>query len=391
MSKLIIEVCKIKAIEKHPNADRLSIAQVKGWNCIVGLNQYKVGDLVIFCPPDSVIPANIIDKYKLEYLKKDGRVKTVKLRKFISQGLVLDIPKDKNWKEGKDVAKDLGITKYEPPQSKYSLGNNKVTFGKLWKKYIEKEISLRRLVAKTIGLVKDSLKPKKNPNPLFNKYTDIENIKNYDTVFKVGDNVVITEKIHGTNFRAGYLPIHPGQGLRNKIKYLVNKYLLNKNYEFVYGSHNVQKISFKGRGFYNEDVYGKIAKKYKLAEILPKDYVIYGEIYGVGIQELEYGMKDIDIRFFDIKYQGKYINFHDFTEFCLNKILPVVPVLAIEEYDPEKLKSYTEGKSVIAPNQIREGCVVTSLEEENNHRVGRKILKSINPEYLIKKNRTEHH
>lgn len=391
MSKLIIEVCKIKAIEKHPNADKLSIVQVKGWNCIVGLDQYKVGDLVIFCPPDSVIPSTIIDKYKLEYLKKDGRVKTVKLRKFISQGLVLDIPKDKNWKEGKDVAKILGITKYEPPQSNYSLGGNQPTFGKLWKKYTAREISLRRLVAKTIGLVKDSLKPRKNPNPLFNKYTEIENIKNYDTIFKEGDYIVVTEKIHGTNFRAGHLPIHPGQRLRNKIKYLVNKYLLHKRYEFVYGSHNVQKISFKGGGFYNEDVYGRIAKRYNLAEILPKDYVIYGEIYGKGIQKLEYGMKDIDVRFFDIKYKGKYINFHEFIEFCTRKNLPVVPLLSLEAYDSDTLKKYTEGKSTIAPNQIREGCVIKSLEEEINHRVGRKILKSINPEYLVKKNRTEHH
>ena len=34
MSKLIVEVCTIAKIEKHPNADRLDIATVKGWNCI---------------------------------------------------------------------------------------------------------------------------------------------------------------------------------------------------------------------------------------------------------------------------------------------------------------------------------------------------------------------
>lgn len=361
MSKLIIEVCKIKTIEKHPNADKLSIVQVKGWHCIVGLNQYKPGDLVVFCPPDSVIPTAIIDKYKLEYLRKNGRIKTVKLRKFISQGLILDIPEGKNWKEGKDVAKELGIKKYEPPISSHLQMGGRIP-------------------------------TRKKRNPLFDKYTDIKNIKNYDTVFNEGDRVVITEKIHGTNFRAGRLPVHPGYNLLDRVKYFIKKYILHKGYEFVYGSHNVQKIPFGGiKEFYGEDVYGKISKKYKLADIIPEDYIVYGEIYGQKIQELTYGIKDIDVRIFDVKYKGKYLNWAEVVEFCLYRNLPIVPVLAIENYNPETLKNYTKGNSKIAPNQIREGCVIKPLEEEYTHRVGRKILKSINPEYLVKKDRTEHH
>lgn len=41
MSSLIVEACRINKSEKHPNADKLSIVTVKGWNCITGLNQYK--------------------------------------------------------------------------------------------------------------------------------------------------------------------------------------------------------------------------------------------------------------------------------------------------------------------------------------------------------------
>ena len=174
MSKLIVEVCKIEAIKKHPNADRLSIAVVKGWNCIVGLDQYRVRELVIYCPPDSVIPNSIIEEYNLEFLKKNGRVGTIKLRKCISQGLILSIPEGKSWREGKEVAKELGITKYEVPIPKFQQFRSKYP-------------------------------TKKKKNPLFDKYTNIENIKNYNKVFKDGDLVVITEKIHGTNFRAGHL------------------------------------------------------------------------------------------------------------------------------------------------------------------------------------------
>lgn len=355
MSSLIVDVCKIIKVEKHPNADRLDIITVKGWNCIVGRDNYKVGDNVIFCPPDSVIPDNIIDEYKLEFLKKAGRVGTVKLRKYISQGLILNIPEGKKWKEGKEVSKELGITKYEPPVSKISLNNYKQP-------------------------------TKRKRNPLFDKYTDIENIKNYNTVFNEGDLVDISEKIHGTNFRAGNLVRYKENLLGKILAFFFGKY------EFVYGSHNVQKtVTNKKMGFYGEDVYGKIAKKYKLKEIIPNDYILYGEIYGKGIQELEYGMTDIDVVFFDAKYKGVYLDVSDFTEFCFYRQLPMVPIIAVTAYNQANLKHYTEGNSIIAPNQIREGCVVKSIKEEYNHRVGRKILKSINPEYLCNKNRTEGH
>ena len=100
MSKLHVEVCAIASVEKHPNADRLDLVKVKDWQCIVGRDNFKVGDLIVFCPIDSIIPSNLIEEYKLEYLKKDGRVKTVKLRQVLSQGLILNIPQDKKalWK-----------------------------------------------------------------------------------------------------------------------------------------------------------------------------------------------------------------------------------------------------------------------------------------------------
>ena len=78
MSSLIVEVCKVENVEKHPNADRLEIVTVKGWNCIVGLDNYRVNDLVVFIPPDSIVPQNLIEKYNLEYLKKNGKTGSIK-------------------------------------------------------------------------------------------------------------------------------------------------------------------------------------------------------------------------------------------------------------------------------------------------------------------------
>jgi len=136
--------------------------------------------------------------------------------------------------------------------------------------------------------------------------------------------------------------------------------------------------------FYGTDVYGQMAQQYKLAEIIPEDYIIYGEIYGKRIQELNYGLQDkIDVIFFDVKYKEKYLDYDEFTKFCSERNLPIVPVLFKGKYNEDKVKIYTNGntssifntihiqKSKVA-YQIKEGCVVKSLKEETNLRIGRK-------------------
>ncbi len=367
MSQLIVEVCKIDKIEKHPNADRLSIATVKGWHCIIGLNDYKEGDLVIYCPPDCVIPPAIIEQYNLEYLRKNGRVGTVKLRKCISQGLILPATclagKEKLYlREGVDVAKHLGITKYEPPTPSFQQGIGKST--------------------------------RRKKNPLFDKYTEIQNIKNYKSVFKDDDLVIVTEKIHGTNFRAGNLLLGKGTTLIDKIKYLWKKYVLKQEYEFVYGSHNVQLSSWTGKKcFYHTDVYSQIAKKYNLNEIIPKGCILYGEIYGKGIQKgYDYGLKDdIDVAFFDVKVNGKYLNHWDFIHFMVVFDLPVVPAIVKGRMKEIILADMVKGVSGLNTLQkMREGCVIKTVVEENSPLVGRKVLKYLNPEYLLLKDRTDY-
>lgn len=360
MSNLIVQVCKVDSIEKHPNADKLSIVGVKGWNCIVGLDQYKVNDLVVFIPPDCIIPPALIEKYNLEYLKKNGKTSSVKLRGFLSQGLIIDTPEGK-WKEGDDVSGVLGITKWQPPEAPVMRGVRQTS--------------------------------KKKMNPLFSKYTDIENIKNYNNVFTEDDVVVFTSKIHGSNFRAANLEItvNKNQPFFYRLRSWIKKVIFKQTHEFCYGSHNVQITNHENRkSFYSEDVWGKIAERYNMKDIIPEDYIVYGEIYGDGIQDLTYGLKnEVDLAVFDVKYKDKYLDWFDVVKFCNERNFPLVPVLYIGNFSKEKLKECTEGKSVLAPNQMREGTVVKMLKEENNPQIGRKILKSINPEYLLRKNGTE--
>ena len=364
MSSLIVEVCIIKSIIPHPKADRLSIVTVKGWNCIVGLNQYKEGELVVFCPPDSIIPESIIEKYKLEYLKKDGRVGTTKLRGYISQGLILDLP-DGKWKEGDDLSVFLGIRKYEQPEAKYSPLTNK----------------------------KDSPSRKKL-NPYFDKYTQIENIKHYGDVFGNDDLVVITEKLHGCNSRYSRLEISlmSNANLAERISYVFRKYVLGHNQEFVYGSHNVQITGHSGRkSFYGDDVWGAIAKKYNLANVIPDDTIVYGEIVGEGIQDLTYGIgNEHDFYVFDIKQKGVYLDYYDMIHLAKRLGLKVVPFLYSGNFSANVVQNITVGNSVICNTQIREGCIVKPLRESNHMALGRKILKSISPDYLTRKGGTEY-
>ena len=365
MSSLIVEVCKVKKIEKHPNADRLSIVNVKGWSCIVGLDNYKVGDLVVFVPPDCIVPNNIIYKYNLEYLKKNGRTSTVKLRGYISEGLVLDLPKGK-WRAGDDASKILGIIKYEPPAPKFSVKGSQQT-------------------------------SRKKINPSFHKYTDIENVKNYDNVFQVGDEVAITEKIHGSNFRSGLLEINIGKNIPilDKISMWIRKNIFNHKYEYVVGSHNVQITRHSNRkSFYDKDIWNEMYNKYNIKDILLPDMIIYGEVYGEahgkGIQDLTYGIKEHALIVFDIKIEDKYMGWVLVRDFCKVHGLPHVPELYVGEYYEGILEDFTLGQSILCPDQIREGIVLKMLYEEKHPRIGRKILKSINPEYLIRKDRTEY-
>ncbi len=356
MSSQIVEVCKVDNIIKHPNADRLSIVTVKGWNCIVGLDQYKVGDLIVYIPPDYIIPDDLIQRYNLTYLKNGGRTGTLKLRGYVSQGLVLDVPKG-DYKLGDDVAKVLGIIKYEPPEPSYQTGQKTIT--------------------------------KKKRNPLFDKFTDIENIKNYPHIFQEGEEVVITEKIHGSNWRAGHLPVFTEH--KNPLKKLFAKIksLFTDGYEFVYGSHNVQLTPLKKKkNFYGKDIYGIIAEKYNIKSILPKDYIIYGEVYGIDgttrVQDLTYGKTELTLAVFALKYKNNYLDWDKVEAFCLEHNLPLAPVLYKGAWSKELLTQYTDGKSIICPEQIREGCVVVAAKEVNDPRIGRKILKSVSVDYLTR-------
>jgi tRNA-binding EMAP/Myf-like protein len=391
MSKLIVEVCTIDKIEDLQNADKMQMATVKGWQCLVSKGQHQVGQPIIFVPPDAIIPPELAEELKLEFLRDNGRVKTIKLRGYISQGLILSLDCLKGFtvRVGDDVAARLKITKYEPTVK--SVSRPRETISLMWAKWLAKEITTRRFVAKCVGIIYDRyFKPVKHTNPNFKEYTDIQNQKHYPNLFQDGEEVIITEKIHGTNFRAGCL--------RKRPSFFEKLFNLTPNYEFVYGSHTVQKTPFSGGGYYGEDVYGKAAQMYRLKDLLPAGYTVYGEVFGANkpgkpIQKgFDYGVEGIALAIFDVKKDEKYLDWAEAKHFCEERGLPMVPEMYQGPYSAKILSECTNGTTIVAYpliNQIREGCVVKPVKESYDNRAGRKILKSVSAEYLLLQHKTK--
>jgi RNA ligase (TIGR02306 family) len=112
----------IKSIKPHPNADKLEIAQVLGWQTIVVKDQFKEGDKIVFVVIDTILPNTPWSEFLAD--KKDPekpiRLRTIKLRGEYSQGLVLPLSvldgnsfNASTWQLGADVGAELGIKKYE--------------------------------------------------------------------------------------------------------------------------------------------------------------------------------------------------------------------------------------------------------------------------------------
>ena len=367
MSTLIVEICRIEEVLKHPNADKLDLVQVKGWSCVTSKDSFKVGDLALYIPIDSVLPEELENKiFKDSKIKLDKhRIRTIKLRKIISQGLVVK-PEDigiYNYKLSQDFTSTLGIMKYEPPEE---LPNAYGVCNKIKKMYI---------------------------NSNFKKYIDIQNIKNYPSVFQDGEQVYISEKIHGTSVRMGWVE-NEANTIWKKIKRFLG--LLPK-YEFIVGSRNIQlTYGNKDKTFYKENVYTKTAEMLDLKNKLKFGEVLYGEIVGDGIQKgYGYACRPGTTAFYayDVMKDDKFLDYEDFRNFCKERGIRPVPLLYIGPYSKETVKEHTIGASTIDTigTPIREGCVTKSFKEQNSPYIGRKVLKSISEDYLLLKDNSDFH
>ncbi len=385
MSEYKVPITTIREVFPHTNSDNLEFVKCYDFNIIVRKNKYKVGDQVLYIPIDSILPQNLTDKLFPADSKiklHNNRVKQVKIRGMYSQGMVVDLEDvwDKidnlpNMHYGQskseyitdiielDVSKELGITKYEPGPANFQ------------------------------SPAKKRDKPKENP--FFHKYGGIDNAKWHPNLFTEGELVSVTEKIHGSNIRFGYVPYVANNLYRKILKFLG----LTPKFEWVYGSNNVQLQQRSGyKGYYGEDVYGKVLAKSNAQYKVNEGEIWYGELYGDGIQKnYTYGCKNGEHKLvvFDVKLQdgidAKYVGPEEFKKLAVSRGFEIVPEIYNGPFNKEKIEELTKGDSIFVPSQkVREGIVIKPVVETEVPGYGRKLLKMISVVYL-EKDQTDFH
>lgn len=348
MSEFHVRVVKLGKIEKHPNADKLSITDVEGYPVIIKNGNFKEGDLAVYIPVDSIVP----DRPEWAFLDGHFRIKAKKLRGVFSMGMLAPLPEG-NWKVGDNAQEAMGITKYDtdtPLETDVSAPKPP----KKWYLRIWYWLKYGRHYAKKVT----------KPPFTFPEYTDIEGLRKYGKYLHVGEEVTCSEKIHGSSFRACY---HKGK--------------------FWVGSHH----QFKGRPSKKcvLDNFWQAAVNANLEEKLQKapGIAFYGEVYGKVQKGFDYDQKGgVKVRFFDAMDLNtlKYLNYDDFVALCDKLGLERVPELYRGPWS-EDLKSLSEGNSTLGKH-IREGFVVKPVIERYEH-CGRVMFKMVGESYLLQKDR----
>ena len=328
MERKLATIRKITNITPIEGADKIELVTVGGWKVVAAKDvNHKIGDLVVYCEIDSFLPI----KEEFEFLRKssykkmsDGtegfRLKTIKLRGQVSQGLILPIKElsifqfasSSNLSEGDDVTDILGITKYEPP-----------------------------IPAELAGKVKGGF-------PHFIPKTDEERVQNLSKEYdewklQSKHKFYVTEKLDGSS--ATY-------------------YI--KDGVFGVCSRNLELLETEGNTFW------KVARELDLEnkmKSLNMNISLQGELIGEGIQGNPYKIKGQTVRFFTGFDIDKFerISFTQLVVMLMELNLQYVPVLNDEfgfvlPDTIEGMLEYAENKSQLNEDTEREGVVVRSMD-----------------------------
>jgi RNA ligase (TIGR02306 family) len=206
------------------------------------------------------------------------------------------------------------------------------------------------------------------PHPKFDKYSDIENIKNFPDTIGFGESVQITEKLHGTSARFSLIDDIFMIGSRKcQLKIDVENKSL---WHLVFETHDLKTKLLEIKNTFNSD-----------------DVAIYGEIVGQNIQDLNYGFKEPTLFVYDIKVNGKFLPTKDCFELTQKLNLKHVPVLTTCYFE-NSLKDLRLGISTLA-DHVREGIVIKPIISRNDPKMGRVIIKVISEDFLMRKNQKD--
>jgi len=370
----------IETLSPIEGADKIEVAQVLGWECVVKKGEFKVGEKIVYVEVDSILP----EKPEYEFLRsRNFRIRTIKLRGQISQGLVLPITEGdfqlSKLPVGTDVTELLGITKYLSPseQTELQQEEQRIKFEKnKFKKFMMRYSWFRKLVFR---------KKQKTQWPNWVSKTDEERVQNlkWDKFYEEfkDKEVYVTEKID-------YQSVTFTSNMVSNTTPIIGKFL-SKKFQFVVCSRNMTTNDKNG-------LYWKIAEKYNIEQILRENptLTIQGEQGDTKVQGNKYGIKEPTMWVFNIKDHKKnyHFDYDEMEDFCRKYKLQVVPFIEhprgyesnylFKDFGStvQDLVEFSKGKSIINPNIEREGIVIRCIEN------GKKIFsfKVINPDFLLK-------
>lgn len=369
MERSLAHIEKIEWIRPIDGADKIELCGVLGWQCVIAKKDgFRVGQSVIYIEIDSVVP----DIPQFEFLRdRKFRVRTIKLKGQLSQGLIIPIPESLVIRAiGMDVTDTLGITKYLTPSEREE--EDQITRRALNDKNKLKKFMMRYSWFRSLFLSRN----KKSGFPYWVSKTDEERIQNMPRVLEqyADELVYVTEKIDGQSatFTGKKVPQFGGYIGR----------LLPKKFQFVVCSRNLTTND-------KNNLYWKVAKKYNIENILRENptLTIQGEQNDTKVQGNKYGFKEPVLHVFNIIDHEKDYQYDVFEmkAFCDKYGLKTVPVIAtalplrnVGESVPMVIEA-SKFTSAIAPIH-REGIVVRCVKN------GKKILsfKCINPDFLLK-------
>ena len=329
MTRKLATIRRITSLTPIPGADKIELAAVDGWNVVVQRGLYNVGDLAVYFEIDSFIPNALAP-----FLTKEGhypkvyegvtgeRLKTVRLRKQRSQGLLMplvevtknlefgtyDCGVEVNLEEGADLTDLLGILKWEPTVSAQLAGQVKGNF--------------------------PSLVPKTDQERIQNLTRELGKWKGQPLTWTV------TEKLEGSSCTM-YLPVEG---------------------DFEVCSRNLSLKYSESNTFWGQAIRYDVEAKMRRVGL--EGLAIQGELVGPGIQDNIYGLSHHDFYVYHIYHvkDGKKLEIGIREVICEMLGLKHVPVLRYfetigAEDTVADILEYAEGKSRLNPKQEREGVV----------------------------------
>lgn len=322
-------VVRLGPITKHENADALGLTVVNGYTVVVRLECWKEGDLAVFIEPDYIVPEGVSWMPDLE---PDRKVRVKKLRGTYSPGCLIPLADVglEGVEVGTNVMERLGITRYVN-DGPLSAGEEQLPDS------LKSLANLPRSSLETYQKVKHLLKPELP--------------------------VYITEKVNGKSARYAFREGRMWCGSREQ---WVKQGGGSEAADYWTALKNCPWIEH-------------VCREYR-------DLVLYGEVYG-SQKGFKYGLDATKCQFrvfyvFKADGQPRWLTNAEINEVVFSQHR--VPILYEGLLGGANVEALAEGKSIVFPTQVREGCVITSANEDYNPTIGRLAFKCVGNGYLAK-------